>query len=216
MCIRDSSDTVLTFAQQFNTDFNFGDAKTVEDKAEALIGYLGTGPQKYNTAQINAFLGKLDKIKGNRQDIFDKDFIQNNLYLLDDNVEVKSSNNTAGRTTATTAGPDDPRYVLLGSILAATKKLGKALGTGFSEKEEAQLPSALESALQMVDTDFIEENNLLNVNEFTAKKILADKVLAPLLPDLSPPQVKLVSKSLMDLLFTKDNKGQRILVPSGP
>ena len=212
----DVSDTVLTFAQQFNTDFNFGDAKTVEDKAEALIGYLGTGPQKYDTAQINAFLGKLDKIKGNRQDIFDKDFIQNNLYLLDDNVEVKSSNNTAGRTTATTAGPDDPRYVLLGSILAATKKLGKALGTGFSEKEEAQLPSALESALQMVDTDFIEENNLLNVNEFTAKKILADKVLAPLLPDLSPPQVKLVSKSLMDLLFTKDNKGQRILVPSGP
>ena len=88
--------------------------------------------------------------------------------------------------------------------------------TDFIKEEEAQLPSALESALQMVDTDFIEENNLLNVNEFTAKKILADKVLAPLLPDLSPPQVKLVSKSLMDLLFTKDNKGQRILVPSGP
>ena len=93
----DVSDTVLTFAQQFNTDFNFGDAKTVEDKAEALIGYLGTGPQKYNTAQINAFLGKLDKIKGNRQDIFDKDFIQNNLYLLDDNVEVESSNNTGAQ-----------------------------------------------------------------------------------------------------------------------
>ena len=233
----DVSDTVLTFAQQFNTDFNFGDAKTVEDKAEALIGYLGTGPQKYNTAQINAFLGKLDKIKGNRQDIFDKDFIQNNLYLLDDNVEVESSNNNVavessnntgaavrrrgrtGRTTATTAGPDDPRYradVLLGSILEATKKLGSALGTGFSEKEEAQLPSALESALQMVDTDFIEENNLLNVNEFTAKTILADKVLSPLLPDLEKAQVKLVSKTLMDLLFTKDNKGQRILVPSGP
>ena len=67
----------------------------------------------------------------------------------------------------------------------------------------------------MVDTDFIEENNLLNVNEFTAKKILADKVLTPLLPDLGA-QVKLVSKTLMDLLFTKDNKGQRILVPSGP
>ena len=226
----DVSDTVLTFAQQFNTDFNFGDAKTVEDKAEALIGYLGTGPQKYNTAQINAFLGKLDKIKGNRQDIFDKDFIQNNLYLLDDNVEVESSNNTGAQDSGkklennvsppysrSSVAPVDPnRQVTMASIFEVTKKLGSALGTGFSEKEEAQLPSALESALQMVDTDFIEENNLLNVNEFTAKTILADKVLTPLLPDLEKAQVKLVSKTLMDLLFTKDNKGQRILVPSGP